>query len=91
MGVVEIGCGLLILLGLFTRLAAVPLIADMVVAIATPKVPILLKSGFWSMAHEARTDYSMLLGLIFFLMVRAGPLSLDAHLRSGRSSRKTDG
>ena len=90
-GFVEIGCGLLILLGLFTRLAAVPLIVDMLVAIATTKVPIFLKSGFWSMAHEARTDYAMLLGLIFFLMVGAGPLSLDAHLRSGGSTRKTDG
>ena len=90
-GFVEIGCGLLILLGLFTRLAAVPLIVDMLVAIATTKVPIFLKSGFWSMAHEARTDYAMFLGLIFFLMVGAGPLSLDAHLRSGGSTRKTDG
>ena len=90
-GFVEIGCGLLILLGLFTRLAAVPLIVDMLVAIATTKVPIFLKSGFWSMAHEARTDYAMLLGLIFFLMVGAGPLSLDAHLRSGGSTPKTDG
>jgi uncharacterized membrane protein YphA (DoxX/SURF4 family) len=57
-GIVEIGCGFLILLGLWTRMAAVPLIVDMGVAIATTKVPILLKSGFWSMAHEARTASS---------------------------------
>src|SRR5947199_5897831 len=52
-GVCEVGCGALLLLGLVTRLAAVPLIIDMIVAIATTKVPILLKSGVWDMAHEA--------------------------------------
>jgi|SRR5215813_12386643 len=81
-GLVEIGCGLFLLLGLWTRLAAVPLIVDMGVAIATTKVPILLKNGFWSMAHEGRTDYSMLLGAIFLLCVGAGPWSLDAWLGS---------
>jgi putative oxidoreductase len=79
-GVVEIGCGALILLGLLTRLSVVPLIIDMVVAILTTKIPILLKSGFWAMAHEARTDYSMLLGSVFLLLVGAGPLSLDSLL-----------
>jgi putative oxidoreductase len=79
-GVFEIGCGLAIIAGLVTRLAAVPLIVDMIVAIATTKVPILLKSGFWAMAHEARTDFSMLLGLIFLLCVGAGPWSVDSRL-----------
>jgi putative oxidoreductase len=85
-GVFEIGCGALILLGLLTRLAAIPMIIDMLVAISTTKVPILLKSGFWSMAHEARTDYAMLLGLIFLLVVGAGAWSFDARLdRENRS------
>ena len=79
-GVVEIGCGTLLIVGLLTRLAAVPLIIDMLVAIATTKIPILLKSGFWAMAHEARTDYTMLLGCVFFLIVGAGRWSLDAGL-----------
>src|SRR5437870_1644218 len=78
-GVFEIVCGALILLGLLTRLAAIPLIIDMLVAIATTKIPMLLANGFWSMAHEARTDYAMLLGLIFLLMVGAGRWSLDAY------------
>src|SRR5258708_4310814 len=60
-GVVEIICGTLILIGLLTRLAAVLLIIDMIVAISTTKIPMLLKSGFWAMAHEARTDWAMLL------------------------------
>lgn len=79
-GVVEIVCGLLLVLGLVSRAAAVPLIVDMLVAIATTKVPILVKSGFWAMAHEARTDYCMLLGSIFVLLVGSGSLSLDARL-----------
>src|SRR6266478_384561 len=60
-GVCEIVCGALLVLGLLTRLAAIPMIIDMLVAIGTTKVPILLASGFWAMAHEARTDYAMLL------------------------------
>jgi uncharacterized membrane protein YphA (DoxX/SURF4 family) len=79
-GIVEIGGGLLLLLGLLTRLATVPLIVDMFVAIASTKIPLLLKSGFWSMAHEARTDFSMLLGSVFLLLVGAGSLSLDSRL-----------
>src|SRR5947208_10244174 len=53
-GVCETVCGVLLLLGLLTRPAAIPLVIDMLVAIATTKVPILLKSGFWAVAHEAR-------------------------------------
>src|SRR5436853_6477512 len=56
-GVCEIVCGVFFVLGLLTRFAAITMIINMLVAIATTKVPILLKSGFWSMAHEARTDY----------------------------------
>ena len=74
----EIGCGMLVLVGLLTRLAAIPLIVDMIVAIATTKVPILLKSGFWSMAHEARTDWAMLLGAVFLLVAGPGRWSVDA-------------
>ena len=89
-GVVEIGCGALLLLGLLTRLAAVPLIIDMLVAIATTKIPILLKSGFWAMAHEARTDYAMLLGCLFFLVVGAGRWSMDARLAGTADTPRGD-
>jgi len=87
-GVVEILCSLLLLVGLLTRVAAVPLIIDMLVAIATTKIPILMKSGFWAMAHEARTDYAMLLGSFFLLLVGSGRVSLDARFWG---SRKRDG
>ena len=79
-GVVEIVFGAFILLGFLTRLSAVPLLIDISVAIATTKVPMLIDKGFWSAAHEARTDVSMLLGLIFLLTVGAGPWSVDARL-----------
>jgi len=77
-GVIKILCGTLLIVGLTTRLASIPLVIDMLVAIATTKIPILVKSGFWAMAHEARTDYAMLLGSVFLLLVGAGPISADA-------------
>src|SRR5271169_5203575 len=71
-GTVEIVCGTLLVIGLFTRLATVPLLGVISVAIATTKVPMIAKSGVWSMLHEARTDFSMLLGLVFLLITGAG-------------------
>jgi len=85
-GVVEVACGILLIVGLLTRAAAVPLIIDMLVAIGSTKVPILMKSGFWAMVHEARTDYAMLLGSVFLLIVGAGRLSLDARIWGRRSA-----
>ena len=94
-GVVEIVCGALILVGLLTRLAAIPLIIDMLVAILSTKIPILVGHGFWGfslrtlpyygvwgMLHEARTDLAMLLSSIFLLIVGAGVWSVDARLSS---------
>ena len=79
-GVFEMGCGILLVLGLLTRLAAIPMIINITVAIATTKVPMLLHDGFWKMAHEARTDLCMFLGSIFLLIVGGGKLSLDGLL-----------
>ena len=92
-GVYEIVCGALLIIGLLTRLAAIPMIINISVAIVSTKIPILLghalwmfslpkanSYGFWSMAHEARTDFAMLLGGIFLLIVGAGCLSFDALL-----------
>ena len=80
-GMVETICGALIILGLFTKLASIPLIVIMIVAIVSTKIPILLghdlwifhlpkisRYGFWSMAHEARADFDMLLGSIYLLI-----------------------
>jgi putative oxidoreductase len=83
-GVVEIVCGALLIFGLVTRLAIVPLIINILVAICTTKIPILVKSGFWAAVHEVRTDWSMLLGLIFLLIVGAGRWSLDSSIAHRR-------
>lgn len=74
----EVVCGLLILFGLLTRLASIPLIIIMLVAIISTKIPILIEQGFWEMAHAARTDWAMLLGSIFILIAGAGKISVDA-------------
>ncbi|MGB6677630.1 MAG: DoxX family protein [Terriglobales bacterium] len=76
-GVVEIVCGAFLIVGLFTRPATIPLIIDISVAIVTTKIPMLSRAGFWSTVHEARTDYCMLLGLVFLLLVGSGPFSMD--------------
>ena len=83
-GVVEIVCGALILLGLMTRLATVPLLIDMAVAIYSTKLVLFAKNGFWGTLHEARTDLSMVFGLIFLLVVGGGVWSLDARLFAKR-------
>jgi putative oxidoreductase len=88
-GAVEIICGLLVLLGPRTSLSAIPLLAVICTAIVTTKIPILIKSGFWPMEAEARTDCAMLMGLIFLLLAGSGCLSLDAHF--SRDKQKTNG
>lgn len=79
-GTFEILCGALILLGLLTRLASIPLIVIMLVAIATTKAYVLEHQGFWEMMHGSRTDWSMLLGSIFLLIKGGGYWSVDSKL-----------
>jgi len=83
-GVVEIACGALVLVGFLTRLASVPLLIDICVALYSTKIVTFAKNGLWSTLHEARTDVSMLLGLVFLLLVGGGAWSLDARLAEGR-------
>src|SRR5579871_5953540 len=89
-GVVEIVCGALLIIGLFTRFASFALLIDISVAILTTKVPIYMKQGWWPAEAEARTDYAMLMALLFLLIVGAGAWSLDARSGSSLSSRKRD-
>jgi uncharacterized membrane protein YphA (DoxX/SURF4 family) len=86
-GSLEITCGLLLLLGLFTRLAAIPLLAVITTAIITTKLASLPEKGLWSTAHEGRTDYAMLLSIIFLVIVGGGRWSLDARLFSRATNR----
>ena len=84
-GTFEILCGSMVLLGLFTRLAVIPLLVIMAVALTSTKVPIFMNQGFWATVHEARTDWSMTLGALCLLVVGAGRWSVDASLSSRRS------
>lgn len=79
-GSFEIVCGVLVLLGLLTRFAAIPLLIIMVVAITTTKAQILTDNGFWSMLHDSRTDWAMFLGSIFLIITGGGKWSLDRKI-----------
>jgi putative oxidoreductase len=84
-GVVEIAFGALLLIGFLTRLATVPLLIDICVALYSTKIITFAKNGFWGTLHEARTDVSMLLGLLFLLLVGGGTWSLDARSTGNRN------
>ena len=79
-GAFEILCGILILLGLLTRLASIPLIVIMLVAFATTKSEVYIEKGFWELLHGSRTDWAMLLGSIFLLIKGGGKWSFDRNL-----------
>jgi uncharacterized membrane protein YphA (DoxX/SURF4 family) len=79
-GAFEILCGILILLGLLTRLASVPLIVIMLVAFASTKSEVYVEKGFWELLHGSRTDWAMLLGSVFLLIKGGGKWSLDRNL-----------
>ena len=86
-GLTEIICGSLLLIGLFTRIACFPLLIVILTAIYTTKVPILLEKGFWAAAHESRADFCMLLCLIFLLLYGAGKYSIDStFVRHGKNA-----
>jgi putative oxidoreductase len=86
----EIGGGVLLLSGLFTRFISIPFIIEMVVAMLSTKIAIYLgtsplplppappQTGFWAVLHEIRSEYAQLLTVIFLLIAGPGPWSLDA-------------
>lgn len=69
---VEVVAGLLIVAGLFVRLAAVPLVVDMIVALATTKLPLVFSAGVLTFAYEARLDVVMLVSCGYFVAVGTG-------------------
>ena len=73
---VEFGCGTLVLLGLFTRIAAIPLIGTMVVAILTAKMKDVSDlSDFLSLS-----EYLFIVLLLWLIVKGAGALSADYFL-----------
>ena len=73
-GAFEIACGLMVLLGFFAGLASIPLLAVILTAIATTKIPELWHSnqGFWFMVSDARTDFAMTMCLLFLITTQSG-------------------
>lgn len=91
-GCVEIGCGAAILLNFFAGDAGVFLLVIIVTALITTKAPILLgrplghfalpklsSYGWLTFFHEARTDLSMIFGLL--------AITIDSGVRMGRKRR----
>lgn len=76
----EIFCGILVLIGLLTRLASIPLLIIMATAFVTTKYPLLVEKGFWIFAHEYRTDFTMSMLLLFILYYGGGGISLDKKI-----------
>lgn len=79
-GTFEILCGVMVILGLLTRLTSIPLIIIMLVAFAATKTEVYIERGFWELLHGSRTDWAMLLGSIFLLIKGGGYWSLDKKL-----------
>ncbi len=97
-GGLDIIGGLLLIAGLLTRVIAVPLLVDMVVAMLTTKIPLYLGTyplapppvppqfGFWAVLHEIRSDEAQFLCTAFLMIVGAGPWALDALRARSRST-----
>ena len=87
-GTLEIVGGIALVIGLLSRIVAVPLLFNMLVAITSTKLVTLGKNGFWKTAHEARTDLLMIAGLLLILALGPGRRSLDARMRSSGGSAR---
>src|SRR5579871_2356653 len=90
-GTFEMVCGFLVLIGLAARVAAIPLLIVISTAIVTTKMPELSRpsQGFWFMVSDARTDFAMLMCLLFLLASGAGSWSVDAGLFRSPTGRQT--
>ena len=83
----EFGGGILLLVGLLTRLAALSVVIDMAVAVAK----VHWKNGLISSPGKAGYEFPLACGIIAFALIflGAGPISLDgAFFRGGGPGRK---
>lgn len=79
-GAFEISCGILILFGLLTRLASIPLLIIMITAFITTKLPLLATKGFWTFTHEYRIDFALTVLLILLFVYGGGKWSFDSRV-----------
>lgn len=85
----EIVGGLLLIVGLFTRVVAFYFIVQMIVAVSSTKIDLYFgrsplpmppappKMGIWAVLHEIRSDYAQILTCLFLLVEGSGRRSLD--------------
>jgi putative oxidoreductase len=93
----EIIGGLLIIFGLFTRIAAFYFVVQMVVAVLSTKIDLYFgrsplpmppappKMGIWAVLHETRSDYAQILTCLFLLLEGAGRRSGDFVINASKN------
>ncbi len=85
-GAFEITCGFLVLIGLFTRIASIPLLIIMIIALITTKLPLLENRGLWTFAHEYRLEFSLTVLLVLLIIYGGGKWSGDLKFfKSGKT------
>jgi uncharacterized membrane protein YphA (DoxX/SURF4 family) len=84
-GAFEILCGILILFGLLTRLAAIPLLTIMIIAFITTKLPLLATKGFWTFSHEYSIEFSLTFLLILLFIYGGGKWSVDLKILQSKN------
>src|SRR5437764_8236549 len=99
-GALEIGGGALLLLGLATRVIAIPFIIEMIVAVLSTKISLFLGTsplplppappivGLWAVLHEVRSEWAQIVTAMFLFAAGPGPISLDAWLARRRSAAR---
>ncbi len=80
-GLCELLGGLGVLLGLYTRLSALPLAITMVFAIFLTKLSNFADDGFIQGLHAMRLDGILLLSSLYLIYAGSGTLALDRRFR----------
>ena len=84
-GTFEILCGIMVLLGLFTRLASIPLLIIMIIAFIITKLPLFSTKGLWTLLHEYSIDFSLTMLLFMLLIYGGGKWSVDLRILQTRN------